>query len=174
MNTTSMVTIAVIVVAALLLVLAGCSGSSNAINALELAVDAAQVAVGVLSSQGVLPANLGPVISGYLTAVSSAIQQAVPIINAGGSVADIAAKLTQLFSNIAQPLLPAGTPQVIIAAVQAVSAAVVNFLANYTAPAAKLKGIAATTWKPNWTERRQLSRIAGKAVKVQAALAATR
>ncbi len=109
---------------------AGCS-SSTVIGDLDLVVTGVEAVFPTIAGIAGLPPAVVSQVSMYLAAVSSASAQASDILAGSGTTAQKAAQIVALFANIAAPLLPAGTPQVIISAINSVVQAVVKFLANF-------------------------------------------
>lgn len=112
----------VALVAALLLILIGCTTSP--VTTLELAVGAAEVAIPLIP--GVPPA-IAAAVESYLSATSTAITQASTILAGPGTDAQKAAAITQAFAGIAAPVVPPQY-QALATAVQKIAGYVAQFL----------------------------------------------
>lgn len=111
---------------AALLILSAC-GASQVITDLELAVDAAAVALPLIGPSAGLPPALQAQIQGYLTATSMACGQAADILAGPGTDAAKGAEIAAVFAGIAVPAVPAQY-QGIASAVQQVAVLVAKFL----------------------------------------------
>lgn len=136
---------------AALATLTGCN-SNQAIANLQLAVEAADIAFSAVASSAGLPAATQTAVSNYLTAADQALSQASQILAGPGTAAEKAARLTATFAQVASPLLPAGTPQTVVNAVQAVSNAIARFLSQVGAA----QGMPAT---PSAAQKQKLQQI---------------
>ena len=122
-----------IVILALCLILSGCS--TTAIDILNLAVGALEVALPLIGpAAGIDPGTLAAV-SGYLGGVSQAITEASSILAGTGTDAQKAAAIAAAFAGIAKPLVP---PQysALAAAVEQVAQYVAQFLTKAAAGSA--------------------------------------
>lgn len=123
--------VAAVVMLVFVLLLSGCS-SGSVVSTLTLVVDAAEIALPIVAGpSGASPAEVA-IAEKYLQDVDAAIVASGPILSSAATAAVKAAQIVQLFSGLAMADLPVGTPQVIITAVNKVSAAVVQFLTNFT------------------------------------------
>ena len=116
--------LAVLLVA--LLILAGCSATSD----LNLVVGALEVAVPLIP--GVPPA-IATVAEAYLAATSQAIASATDILAGTGTDAEKAALIAQAFAGIAEPVVPPQY-QALVNALSKVAEYVAKFLAKETSP----------------------------------------
>lgn len=105
-----------------LLLLQGCGLSVT--STLQLVIAAAEAAIGVISPQ------YAAVIDPYLKAVSQATSFAATELASSDTSPVKAEKIVSQFAAIAGPNLPAGVPQTIVTAIQAVVTSVSNFLAS--------------------------------------------
>lgn len=121
---------AAVVVACLLLT--SCQ-QSTVISSLEAAVSAAEIAIPVIGAATGLNPKTASAIVTYLEQVNIATAQASVILAGTGTTAQKSAEIVQAFAKIAAGCncVPAGTPQEVVAVVQAVAQAVVNFLTQF-------------------------------------------
>lgn len=105
-----------------LFLLQGCGLSVT--NSLQLVIAAAEAAVGIISPE--YATRIDP----YLKAVSQATSFAATELASTDTSPVKAEKIISQFAAIAGPNLPAGVPQTIVTAIQAVVTAVSNFLAS--------------------------------------------
>jgi hypothetical protein len=129
--------------------LVGCS-ESQVVLTLGLVVDASEAAVAALGST--IPAPVASMIQAYLTDVGTAVNKAAPILASTETPAQKAVDVANVFAGVVAPALPAGTPQAIVLAVQAVTAAVSRFLATLPPAAASANALSAGP-KPNLSGR---------------------
>lgn len=116
-----------VVAAILILCLVGCSPS--AIDILNLAVGALEIALPLIGpAAGVDPGTIAAVQT-YLGATSQAITQASDILAGPGTDAQKAAAIAQAFANIVAPLVPVKY-QALAAAVEQVAQYIAQFLAK--------------------------------------------
>jgi hypothetical protein len=117
----------------ILVLLTSACQQSTIIATLEGVVSAAEIAIPVIgAATGLNPATSAAIVS-YLQQVNIATAQAATILAGTGSSAQKAAQIVQLFAGIAAGCncIPPGTPQQVVAVVNLVVQAVVNFLANF-------------------------------------------
>jgi hypothetical protein len=110
----------------------GC-GAGQITSTLSVIVQSAEIALPIIAA---VDPGLNQVIitdaENYLQAVNTAVVSSGPILSdVTFSAAVKAAKITVLFAGLAAANLPAGTPQLILNAINKVSNAVVSFLANF-------------------------------------------
>lgn len=120
----------------------GCS-QSTIVTILQDAVDAAQVAFPLLAAEAGLDPALVAQTTKYLQDVNQGIAAAVPILASSATPAEKAAEIAAEFANIAEPDFPAGTPQIIVSAIDLVAQDVAKFLTSI----ATAKTVAAKTPK---------------------------
>ncbi len=112
---------------ALCLALIGCS-PSQVVATLQAVVVATEAAVAALSASGVvIPSS----VMAYLQAVNTATGCASTEIASTDTDAQKAVKIAACFTSAVKPVVPAGTPALIVGVIQSVDAAVAAFLANY-------------------------------------------
>jgi len=134
-----------------------CNGSS-AITNLDNVVKAAEVALPVVSAAVHLDPAVTKQISTYLQAVDTASVQAATILASTASAEIKAAEIVQAFAAVIAPTLPAGVPQQVVAVVQAVAAAVLQFITPFQpAMASKFKMV------PSELQKRTLQSISVRA-----------
>ncbi len=120
----------------LFLILAVCTvgcQTSTVISTLEGVVSAAEIAIPVIgAATGLSPATSAKIVT-YLQEVNIATAQASTILAGTGTSAQKAAQIAKAFASIAAGCncVPAGTPQEVVAVVNAVAQAVLNFLTNF-------------------------------------------
>jgi hypothetical protein len=128
---------------ALVVFSAGCQ-TSTIVSTLEGVVTAAEIAIPVIgAATGLNPATTTAIVS-YLQQVNIATAEAATILAGAGTSAQKAAQIVKLFAGIAAGCncIPPGTPQEVVAVVNAVAQAVLNFLTNFPptpAPAPAIK-----------------------------------
>ncbi len=111
---------------------AGCQ-TSTVISTLENVVSAAEIAIPVIgAATGLSPATSALIVS-YLQEVNIATAQAATILAGTGTSAQKAAEIAKAFASIAAGCncVPPGTPQEVVAVVNAVAQAVLQFLTNF-------------------------------------------
>jgi hypothetical protein len=124
--------IATILIVLLALFLVACQ-QSTVIATLENVVSAAEIAIPVIgAATGLNPATTAAIVS-YLQQVNIATAEAATILAGAGTSAQKAAQIIQAFAKIAAGCncVPPGTPQEIVAVVNAVAQAVLQFLTNF-------------------------------------------
>lgn len=159
----------------LVLFLTACQ-PSTVISTLEAVVAAAEIALPVIGAAAGLPPQTTAGIVGYLQMVDLAITQASVILAGPGTSAQKSAQIAQAFAAIAAGCncIPPGTPQTVVAVVNAVAQAVARFLSTMgAAPVAK--GIAPSSSVPpnikvTRTDRSELTKIRQRAEVNMAAL----
>ena len=151
-----------------LLTMIGC-GTNQIIQALQLAVDAASVAIPIVAAATGVPAATVTLLMAYLQAVSTAIDGAVPILDGTGTPSQKAAAILALFASIKVPNLT-GLPAAIVSAIQLVAQRVAEFLAHFAAP--KLGAMGAKANQPAPVSTADHSKLQAIAAKAQANLAA--
>jgi hypothetical protein len=117
----------------ILVLLTSACQQSTIISTLEGVVSAAEIAIPVIgAATGLNPATSTAIVS-YLQLVNIATAQAATILAGPGTSAQKAAQIVKLFAGIAAGCncIPPGTPQEVVAVVNAVAQAVVNFLTNF-------------------------------------------
>ena len=116
----------------LALLTVGCQ-TSTVISTLENVVSAAEIAIPVIGAATGLSAATSALIVSYLQEVNIATAQAATILAGTGTSAQKAAEIAKSFAAIANGCncVPPGTPQEVIAVVNAVAQAVLNFRTNY-------------------------------------------
>ena len=117
----------------LVLLLAGCQ-TSTVISSLESAVSAAEIAIPVIGAATGLNAKTSALIMAYLQQVNVATAEAATILaNTSLTSAQKTAEIIKAFAGIAAGCncVPPGTPQEVVAVVNAVAQAVLNFLTNF-------------------------------------------
>ncbi len=118
------------------LLLSGCQ-PSTVISSLEAVVAAAEIALPVIgAAAGLPPATMAGIVQ-YLQLVDVAITRSATILAGTGTVAEKSALIAQAFAGIANGCgcIPAGTPQTVVAVVNAVIQAISKFLVNVGAKA---------------------------------------
>lgn len=166
------VTIAVaVLVVILMLVLTAC-GQGQITSSLGLVLSALQFAVPVIGPQLGLPPVVLNIVITYLSAVNQGSAEAAVILaDATLAPAVKAAKVVQLFSSIAAPNLPPGTPQVVVDVIDKVSGAVAKFLINFQGSDGKLKALPpGTKLKISAKDLRTLEEIQAKTKELEAQL----
>ena len=133
--------ISVVLVLVLSLLLVACN-QGQITTGLQLVLTAVQIAVPVIGSQvGVDPTILA-LVTQYLSAVNTSVNKSSTVLadpELSGAVKS--AKVVQIFSEAAEPNLPAGTPQLLVTTTGKVAAAVADFLTNFKTPDGKLKAL---------------------------------
>jgi hypothetical protein len=121
---------------ALVLFSAACQ-TSTVIATLENVISAAEIAVPVIAAATHMSPATSAAIVSYLQEVNIATEQAATILAGSGTTAQKATQVVQAFAKIAAGCncVPAGTPQEVVAVIQAVAQAVQNFLTNFQTPA---------------------------------------
>jgi hypothetical protein len=111
---------------------AGCQ-TSTIISTLENVVSAAEIAIPVIGAATGLSSATSALIVSYLQEVNIATAQAATILAGTGTSAQKAAQIAQAFAAIAAGCncVPPGTPQEVVAVVNAVAQAVLQFLTNF-------------------------------------------
>ncbi len=130
----ALVSIVPILFLILALLTTGCQ-PSTVIATLEGVVSAAEIAIPVIgAATGMSPATLAKIIT-YLQEVNIATAEASTILAGTGTSAQKAAQIAKAFASIAAGCncIPAGTPQEVVAVVNAVAQAVLQFLTNFPA-----------------------------------------
>ncbi len=128
----------------ILVLLTSACQTSTVISTLEAVVSAAEIAIPVIgAATGLNPATATAIVS-YLQQVNIATAQAATVLAGTGSSAQKAAQIVKLFAGIAAGCncIPPGTPQEVVAVVNAVAQAVLQFLTNFPptpAPAPAIK-----------------------------------
>jgi hypothetical protein len=112
-----------VIILPLIVSLVGCS-SSQIIQSLRVVVEAATAAVQFVP-------NAPPEVKEYLGAVNNGLSCATGELASDDSTEVKATRIVGCFASATQPVIPPGTPATIVAAVQAVSAALASFLSNY-------------------------------------------
>jgi hypothetical protein len=128
----SLISIIPVLFLILALLTVGCQ-TSTVISTLEGVVSAAEIAIPVIgAATGLNPATATQIVA-YLQQVNIATAQAATILAGTGTSAQKAAQIVQLFAGIAAGCncIPPGTPQQVVAVVNAVVQAVLNFLTNF-------------------------------------------
>jgi hypothetical protein len=128
----SIISIIPIVFLILALLSVGCQ-TSTVISTLESVVSAAEIAIPVIGAATGLSSATSAKIVQYLQEVNIATAQASTILAGTGTSAQKAAEIAKAFAAIAQGCncVPAGTPQEVVAVVNAVAQAVLQFLTNF-------------------------------------------
>jgi hypothetical protein len=124
--------IALVLILMLVLFLVACQ-QSTIISTLEGVVSAAEIAIPVIgAATGLNPATTTAIVS-YLQQVNIATAEAATILAGTGTSAQKAALIVQAFAKIAAGCncIPPGTPQEVVAVVNAVAQAVLQFLTNF-------------------------------------------
>jgi hypothetical protein len=121
-------------IAVALLLGAACS-QSQVLSTLSNVVGAAEIALPVLGQVNGTPPETIAAIERYLVAVGKATAAASDILAGPGTSAEKSARIVQAFAGIASGCncVPAGTPTQVVNVVNAVSQAVLKFLANFPA-----------------------------------------
>ncbi len=150
------------------LLLAGCQ-PSTVITTLEAVVASAEIALPVIAAAAGIPPATTAAIVQYLQLVDVAITRASVILASSASSADKAAQIGVAFAGIAAGCncIPPGTPQTVVAVVNAVAQAVSRFLATMGAVPGP-QGIAPASvpeYKPSGTDRTALVKIRRRAEK---------
>jgi hypothetical protein len=160
MNKLPLLVVLTVVVLSFLLV--ACS-SSSLVTSLQLVTDAVTVAIPVLQAAGVDPAALA-LAETYLTAVSTATQEAAVELATSDPPAVKAAKIAEDFANVIAPNIGNAKVAEIL---KAVAAAVQEFLVLLNHGTAQLKAMPAATYsvKPSFADRRKLGSIRSQAQK---------
>jgi hypothetical protein len=109
------------------LISAGCTAS--AIDILNLAVGALEIALPLVAPAAGIDPTTASAVESYLAATSAAISQASDILAGPGTDAQKAAAIAQAFAGIAKPLVPAKYTA-LVNAVQEVAKYVAQFLAS--------------------------------------------
>lgn len=152
---------------ALVLFSAACQ-PSTVVSTLEAAISAAEIAVPVIGAATHLNPATSAAIVTYLQEVNIATEQAATILAGTGTTAQKSAQIIQAFAKIAAGCncVPAGTPQEVVAVVNAVSQAVLNFLTNF-----KPQGVVTTpAIKVTASDRAALAKLKDRAVQNAAKL----
>ena len=136
MQTKRLILVPVLILA--LLSMSGCGGQSP-IVLLEAVISTVEATFPIIAAAMGLPPATGALVSTYLSAVSTAVEQTATILASSASAATKATEIAAAFAAVIAPNLPPGTPQTIVTVIQAVINAVANFLkaTSPTAPAAK-------------------------------------
>ena len=121
---------------------AGCQ-TSTVISTLENVVSAAEIAIPVIGAATGLSAATSAKIVSYLQEVNIATAQAATILAGTGTSAQKAAEIAKAFAAIAAGCncVPPGTPQEVVAVVNAVAQAVLQFLSNFPRRPRRLRRI---------------------------------
>ena len=153
------------------LVLLSCQPSSL-VASLDAVISAAEIALPVIgSAAGLSPQTQAQIVS-YLHLVDAATIQAADILAGVGTSAEKAAKIIGVFSAIAQGCncIPPGTPQTVVAVVNAVVQAVAKFLGNFQS--SKMAAAKPVSTKVTATDLAGLANIRNRAEKNAANLKA--
>jgi hypothetical protein len=159
--------IALPVFIALVLFSSACQ-TSTVVTTLENVISAAEIAVPVIGAATHLSPATSTAIVSYLQEVNIATEQSATILAGTGTTAQKSAQIIQAFAKIAAGCncVPAGTPQEVVAVVNAGAQAVLNFLTNF-----KAQGVIATSpIKVTASDRTALSKIQARAVQNAAKL----
>jgi hypothetical protein len=120
---------AVIAFTLLAVLLAACT-SNQIITSITLVVDAAEVALPIITNAAGVSPTLITQLESYLAAVGQALATTTDILAKNEPPAQQYADITAAFANVALPVLPAGLPAAIVSAVSKVAALVSKFLAG--------------------------------------------
>lgn len=112
------------VIAALCLAIVACS----AISILETAITAAQVAIPIIGSQVNLPPAILSTAETWLNGANDALGAVVTEEQSTDTAGVMAAKIVQILTAYASANLPAGTPQAIVNALNAVAADIAKII----------------------------------------------
>jgi hypothetical protein len=126
--------IAAVLILMLVLFLVACQ-QSTIIATLENVVSAAEIAIPVIgAATGLNPATTTAIVS-YLQQVNIATAEAATILAGAGTNAQKTALIIQAFAKLVAGCncVPPGTPQEVVAVVNAVTQAVLQFLTNFPA-----------------------------------------
>src|ERR1017187_8363847 len=114
-------------------------GAATVIQILQEVVDAAAVAIPVGAGFLGVPATIITMLLNYLQQVSTAVSGAATILASGGTAAEEALQILQLFAGIVVPDLT-GLPAALVSAIQLVAKYVAQFLANFSSAQIKKLG----------------------------------
>ena len=135
--------VAFALVAVLTLGMCACS-ETQIISAVEVAIDAAEVALPLVAGLAGVPPALVAQLLDYLQAASQALSQVSAVLAKGGSQASIAVQITQILSTVVsqdaviqQEIGPLGGA--VAAAISAVMKDIQNILNTYGAPSTTAK-----------------------------------
>jgi hypothetical protein len=155
--------ISLFLVMALCLVSYACS-ASTIITDIDIAAQAASVAVPIVLAATGLPASLQSTIIAYLTAANEGLGCAASATEASTDPATVSAAILKCLAglNIA-PTLPAGVAQNVAAVVQALASDIANIINQYAkvgVNAGKLQAAAGSgNWKLSFGDHQMLGRI---------------
>jgi hypothetical protein len=125
--------VAALGVSALTIVTTGCPAATP-LEALDVVVTAAQVAIPALASAGAISSEDSDKILAYLSAVNTAAGQAATELASSDSSALKATKIAGFFAAAAKPVLSGAASQKVITIVQGIDAAVSALLVNIGQP----------------------------------------
>jgi hypothetical protein len=145
----------VLVAAVLFTVLLSACSSSQIVASLEAVVAAAELAVPVIGAAGGIPPQTSAVIVSYLQAVGLATGKASVILAGTGTAAEKSAAIVAAFAQVAALNLPPGTPAEIVAVINGVSQAVINFLSPFNPPATAAR--VGLNWKLSGRDKAKLA-----------------
>ncbi len=120
-------------VVAMTLLCTACT-QSDVVTSLQLSVDAASIALPLVSQQAGISPALESQLESYLQATNSAISQTSTILAGPGTPQSKSVAVVAAFATVAVPVMPAGTPVAIVQAIQAVSVDVAKFLQTVATP----------------------------------------
>ena len=120
--------IAILIGAAFLTV--ACS-QTQVVASLEAAIAAAEFALPIVAQQVNLDPAVKAQVLAYLRASNTALTEVAAALSSGGSQASIAARIVAAVSAVPAANLPAGTPQVIVAAINTVAVALEGVLQQF-------------------------------------------
>jgi hypothetical protein len=141
---------------------------STVVSTLENVISAAEIAVPVIGAATHLNPQTSAAIVTYLQEVNIATEQSATILAGTGTTAQKSAQIVQAFAKIAAGCncVSAGTPQEVVAVVNAVAQEVLNFLTNF-----KSQGVITTPpIKVTARDRTALGKIQARAVQNAAKL----
>src|SRR4051812_6128048 len=112
----------------------GACSSTTILKSLEMAVDAAAIALPIVALTSGIPPVLIVQLEGYLQSVNVALDQAIVILSGPGTTQEKSTAIVVAFAAVAVPALPAGTPKIVSDIIQEVAADVARFLQNIATP----------------------------------------
>jgi hypothetical protein len=144
----------------------GCQ-TSTVISTLENVVSAAEIAIPVIGAATGLSAQTSTLIVSYLQEVNIATAQAATILAGTGTSSQKAAQIAQAFAAIAAGCncVPPGTPQEVVAVVNAVAQAILQFLTNFQTAAPGAAAMKVPSLKLTAADRMTLANIRSRSEK---------
>jgi hypothetical protein len=136
-----------------------CAAGCGALDYLQLAVGAAEIALPLIGPAAGVDQATVTAVSNYLAATSQAITQAIDIENGTGTDAQKATQIVAAFAGIAAPIVPAKY-QALANAIQQVAQYIAKYLATLPVPSS---ATASKTTALSSAEKTKASQIRARA-----------